>query len=140
MPQLSRTRKLNAMIGIMIIVILVSTFSIIVVPIINPRPQFSSVVSYINNDSRNPAPLTYLKPNMSSSIGWSISEHHWRHGVSIDWEQVDHFLTELEYHNVTAYWCDSYQNHPNEATYYLFVWIQVSDTDFVFLYHNRYWY
>lgn len=140
MSQFSRRHTKRSMIGIAIIVILASTFSIIVLPNINPSSQFSSVVWHINQDSRNPAPLTYLKPNTNDSLGWSIAEYHWRHGLSIDWEQVDYFLTELEYHNVTGYWCDSHQNHPDDVTYYWFVWFQVSNTEFAFLYPYGYWY
>lgn len=102
---------------------------------------FATVKDYVNNDPRCQTYLTYARPNINDLLGWSIAEYRWRGDWSVDWEQVNLFLNELDYYDEQAYWCDYYSIHPDDWQFSLFLWFQIgetaqndSTTDFVFLY------
>jgi len=96
--------------------------------------QFSEVISYVNNDPRNPTPITYAAPNFTDETGWNIGLHKWSQTGLIDWNQVELFLTQLEFYNSTVYWCDYYRAHPDEPPWRLFLWFQTGEYEYEFLF------
>ena len=114
--------------------LIVSTISLFVLPSPIDEYLFATVKNYVNNDPRCQTDLINARPNINNTLGWSIGEYHWRENWSIDWEQVNLFLNELAYYDEQAYWRDYYTTHPDDMQYSLFLWFQIGETEFVFLY------
>lgn len=123
-------RKLQYVCSLILIVGLL--FGVMMIPVIEQN-QFDAVVEYVNNDSRNPSPITYACPNCTSKTGWSVAHWKWGRNVFIDWNQVEYFLNELEWYNKTVYRCDYYRTHPDEGPWRLFLWFQTGEYRYVFL-------
>ena len=97
------------------------------------QTQFDVVIEYVNNDSRNPSPITYACPNCTHETGWSYADYVWGRDGFTDWDQVEYFLNELEYYNKTVYRCDYYRTHPDDTPWRLFLWFQIGEYEYVFL-------
>ncbi|MCK5151269.1 MAG: hypothetical protein KAQ65_05500 [Candidatus Thorarchaeota archaeon] len=120
--------------GCPLVLILILGFSlgILIIPVIEDT-QFSEVISFVNNDMRCPTPITYACPNCTSETGWSFGDYVWERDGFIDWNQIELFLSSLEYHNKTVYRCDYYRTHHDDPPWRLFLWFQTGEYDYVFL-------
>jgi len=126
----SHRRKLRY--GCSLIFIVGLLLGVLMIPRIE-QSQFDVVVEYVNNDSRNPSPITYASPNCTSETGWSVGHYIWGRSVFIDWNQVELFLSSLEWYNKTVYRCDYYRWNSNEAPWRLFLWFQTDEYRYKFL-------
>ncbi|MCK5240102.1 MAG: hypothetical protein KAR33_11165 [Candidatus Thorarchaeota archaeon] len=131
MKRIEAHRK-KLLLGCPVILIIGLLLGIMMIPVIE-QANFELVVEYVNNDPRNPAPITYACPNCTSETGWSYTEWFWGGDLFINWNQVELFLTSLEYHNKTVYRCDFYSTDRNELPWTMFLWFQKGEYRYEFL-------